>query len=91
MQNSPLISQQDLLLTKLCSGPGYAPVLRGGLSAAEGIWLCYPKPEVGQRAINYTRGEKNASRLIVGCALLVTRAGAAVLYFSAGIALNRSV
>lgn len=57
-QNLLLISQQDMLLTKPCSGPGYTSVLRGGLSAVKGIWLFYPKHELGQWSINYTRGEK---------------------------------
>lgn len=57
MQNLLLISQQDMLLSK-CSGLGYAPVLRGGLSTVKGIWLLYPKHELRQRSINYTGGKK---------------------------------
>lgn len=50
MQNS-LISQQDILVSKLCSGLGYTPVLRGGLSTVKGIWLFYPKHEL-RTAVN---------------------------------------
>lgn len=50
MQNS-LISQQDILVSKPCSGLGYTPVLRGGLSTVKGIWLFYPKHEL-RTAVN---------------------------------------
>lgn len=50
MQNS-LISQQDILVSKLCSGLGYTPVLRGGLSTVKRIWLFYPKHEL-RTAVN---------------------------------------
>jgi len=66
MQSSLLISQQDILLSKLCSGLGYTPVLRGGLSTAKGIWLFYPKRELRQRSINYTRGKKNIGSSVDG-------------------------
>lgn len=50
MQNS-LISQQDRLVSKPCSGLGYTPVLRGGLSTVKGIWLFCPKHEL-RTAVN---------------------------------------
>lgn len=67
MQNSLLISQQDILLSKLCSGLGCACVLRGGLSTVKGIWLFYPKHELRQWSINYTRvKKKKKSSFIAG-------------------------
>lgn len=59
MKNSLLISQQDILPSKLCSGLGYAPVLRGGLSTVKRIRLFFPKYELRQWPINYTRGKKH--------------------------------
>lgn len=74
MQNSLLISQQDILLSKLCSGLGCACVLRGGLSTVKGIWLFYPKHELRQWSINYTRVKKNVVLLLVCMQSCVPRA-----------------
>lgn len=74
MQNSLLISQQDILLSKLCSGLGCACVLRGGLSTVKGIWLFYPKHELRQWSINYTRVKKKVVLLLVCMQSCVPRA-----------------
>lgn len=65
VQNSLLISQQDILPSKLCSGLGCACVLRGGLSTVKGIWLFYPKHELRQWSINYTRVKKKKKKVVL--------------------------
>lgn len=67
MQNLLLISQQDIFLSKLCSGLGYASVLRGGLSTVKGTWLFCPKHELRQWSINYASGKKTLVGLLVVC------------------------
>lgn len=81
MQNS-LISQQDILVSKPCSGLWYTPVLRGGLSTVKGIWLFYPKHEL-RTAVNklYWR-EKSIGRFIGGVHVLLCYKSSGVLSYN---------